>query len=785
MAEGADYEREPLYHATLKAFEPSIMKSGLLPGGNLRMFDWSDSKFVYLSNYPDIARDFVDPSVIEPDEEHEEQIFDLMKQGGVILKIDQNKLNRNLLSTDPHFIQDADDGAETYIYSGVIPPSAIIGKEYFSINESKQGVAEGKDFDQCFDQACKMYDRAINKNLKPKLVQVADFQGDGSRADARWLKLPQQVWQHYVVIVGDQVLDPTAKQFGDTMPTQYQVSDLDRLWGKQYQIRPRQGVAEGVNDYLWHGSKTEHDILYPQQANDTGGKEESNKNAVYATPSAKIAIAMGLTTPGSDTGMFPNDPQMVLFSGNIRKGQMVYLHKVPKDLFIKHNSREWYSKPGVEAVKPIEKVEVPVDQWLHLIRQATPKDLELRKKYMKKQGVAEGKSTDTAITLSRLGKFHPGEDTLAEFVPERATAQYALHPDKWESTFYSLTNKDSDKVRYYGPNEIAIPPGTLVGDMAIANKFYRAKTTEEKQLYAKLYRQSVKPYPVDVNQYRMPELLMPRQGVAEAEIDEDSIPVYKSPSQFYAGAGKNLYKLFRNTFPNLPEHVANDIYNQTSPGTNDTIVKAIKQGEDPKNVFLNYYSGSAFNFIKDPGTNLTPEQMKNVLLKGIWKQKILNVNPADFSEQSRNRMVKRNFGINPDEDPTRIQRQQAKAKGDGSNEPVIIIQTSNGFTLWEGFHRTMSILALGKNGQDTLKWDKVKLRAWVVETPSKQGVAENFADGKVKGKSRPGRVKRAGASCDGSVTDLRQRAKNSSGEKAKMYHWCANMKSGRAEARKK
>jgi len=56
---------------------------------------------------------------------------------------------------------------------------------------------------------------------------------------------------------------------------------------------------------------------------------------------------------------------------------------------------------------------------------------------------------------------------------------------------------------------------------------------------------------------------------------------------------------------------------------------------------------------------------------------------------------------------------------------------------------------------------------------------ENFADGKKKGKSRPGRVKRAGASCNGSVTDLRKRAKNASGEKAKMYHWCANMKSGR------
>jgi len=58
-------------------------------------------------------------------------------------------------------------------------------------------------------------------------------------------------------------------------------------------------------------------------------------------------------------------------------------------------------------------------------------------------------------------------------------------------------------------------------------------------------------------------------------------------------------------------------------------------------------------------------------------------------------------------------------------------------------------------------------------------LTENFADGKVKGKSRPGRVKRSGASCNGSVTDLRKRAKNASGEKAKMYHWCANMKSGK------
>jgi len=56
---------------------------------------------------------------------------------------------------------------------------------------------------------------------------------------------------------------------------------------------------------------------------------------------------------------------------------------------------------------------------------------------------------------------------------------------------------------------------------------------------------------------------------------------------------------------------------------------------------------------------------------------------------------------------------------------------------------------------------------------------ENFADGKRKGKSKPGRVKKSGASCKGSVTSLRAKAKKYGGERGKMYHWCANMKAGK------
>jgi hypothetical protein len=56
---------------------------------------------------------------------------------------------------------------------------------------------------------------------------------------------------------------------------------------------------------------------------------------------------------------------------------------------------------------------------------------------------------------------------------------------------------------------------------------------------------------------------------------------------------------------------------------------------------------------------------------------------------------------------------------------------------------------------------------------------ENFKDGKNPG--RKGLAKRSGVNCKASVSTLRNVAKNSSGEKRRMAHWCANMKSGRAK----
>lgn len=72
-------------------------------------------------------------------------------------------------------------------------------------------------------------------------------------------------------------------------------------------------------------------------------------------------------------------------------------------------------------------------------------------------------------------------------------------------------------------------------------------------------------------------------------------------------------------------------------------------------------------------------------------------------------------------------------------------------------------------GKTPVDWEK---RDWELYD-------ENYADGKVKGKSRPGRAKKAGVDCSKSITDLRKLARNSTGEKQKMALWCANMKSGK------
>ena len=123
-----------------------------------------------------------------------------------------------------------------------------------------------------------------------------------------------------------------------------------------------------------------------------------------------------------------------------------------------------------------------------------------RLEYHLKQPVGD----DMLVHLSGLGKFHKGDDTLADIVPER-NGMYALHPDKWESTFYSLTNKDAKKIVHYKPTLIKAPSDMIIADMAIANRFYRTDNPEEQDKLAKEYKDSIGN---DVSSMKMPEVII-------------------------------------------------------------------------------------------------------------------------------------------------------------------------------------------------------------------------------------------------------------------------------------
>lgn len=146
--------------------------------------------------------------------------------------------------------------------------------------------------------------------------------------------------------------------------------------------------------------------------------------------------------------------------------------------------------------------------------------------------------------------------------------------------------------------------------------------------------------------------------------------------------------------------------------------------------------------------NLNPDVRKYVD-DNLWKLSTVSV--ADLDDEAIDDQFGRVIDVDPD-------------VGVDLDDPIIV--HADGKTILDGFHRVYQAKRVGKD----------VIPAYIPK------INENFADGKKKGKSRPGRVKRAGASCKGSVTSLRKKAKNSSGEKKKMYHWCANMKSGRKKS---
>lgn len=173
-----------------------------------------------------------------------------------------------------------------------------------------------------------------------------------------------------------------------------------------------------------------------------------------------------------------------------------------------------------------------------------------------------------------------------------------------------------------------------------------------------------------------------------------SIPIYKNVNLV-----RKFYEKFKNEFPNTPEYVLKDF-----------IESLIVNNINELKWVLKHYKDNPYDSLGE---------WNKMYLKGPWILKTLDVNPEDFNDSTINAFIERDFGkinaywVHKDEERTDVQTKLAK--GDGKNQPVTVIydDKTGKYELIEGWHRTMSILKLGDNGEDLKNWEKVKIRAYV------------------------------------------------------------------------
>jgi hypothetical protein len=178
--------------------------------------------------------------------------------------------------------------------------------------------------------------------------------------------------------------------------------------------------------------------------------------------------------------------------------------------------------------------------------------------------------------------------------------------------------------------------------------------------------------------------------------DVQSIPLYKPTSSVC----KSFYNRFRKEFPNTPEYILKEFVTNVLCGDDESF-----------RTIMGQYHGDPIPFL---GKKIYD------YLNGNWKLKVIEVNPEDFTDNTVNAFLERNFGevdaYMVQNDKERMDVQRKLATPTGKNEPIIVIKHKDGkYEMVEGWHRVMSTLKLGDNGEDLKNWDKVKLRAFVSE----------------------------------------------------------------------
>jgi len=226
-----------------------------------------------------------------------------------------------------------------------------------------------------------------------------------------------------------------------------------------------------------------------------------------------------------------------------------------------------------------------------------------------------------------------------------------------------------------------------------------------------------------------------------------------------------MYQYLKSIVPNWPDYIVKDwLYANFAKGETYNKEKGwsfATVGKDIPQILKDMGLSVDTNWQLVPNMKFTMDMWEPKTLKRLQARAGGNAKSADPAVHI------------PAKDAERHATQAALAKQQGGvrKEPVILMKTANGYELLEGWHRTIQHFHMYPDGYTG--------PAYIAVAGT---VQENFHDGKHP--EDKGDSKRHGVPTKASVSTLRKVAKQG-GRKGQLAHWMANMKAGRAKAKRK
>jgi len=137
-------------------------------------------------------------------------------------------------------------------------------------------------------------------------------------------------------------------------------------------------MSKNKSLYLYHGSSEKVKMLLPHKSQGLFSARNRQKG-VYATPNEKLAIAFALGPEPDENNRLlwtvecgsRNKVNIVFYYGHPSFGKKGYVYKVATEGFRKISQNQWVSK---RPIKPLEIIEIAVDDYLGMVRYATKKE---------------------------------------------------------------------------------------------------------------------------------------------------------------------------------------------------------------------------------------------------------------------------------------------------------------------------------------------------------------------------------------------------------------------------